>query len=91
MKNIKIPVEDESPLLTVDDTKLIVIRKEQFDIIKKINLQNKQDKKSVKIRQAFFNRHKKNILRGKSSAAFWSNKVKWGGDKLLKLERVGKL
>ncbi len=56
-----------------------------------IGVKNKQDKKSVKIRQAFFNRHKKNILRGKSSAAFWSNKVKWGGDKLLKLERVGKL
>ena len=48
---------------------------------------NKTDKKSDQVRQAFFNRHKKNILKGKTSAAYWSNKVKWGGDKLLKLEK----
>ena len=32
-------------------------------------------------RQAFYNRHKKNIKRGKMSAAYWANKAKWSRSK----------
>tara|TARA_R100001509_G_scaffold139518_1_gene93953 strand:- start:4582 stop:4863 length:282 start_codon:yes stop_codon:yes gene_type:complete len=48
---------------------------------------NKQDAKSKKIRRAFFNRHKKNIMRGKISPAYHSNKEKWGGLSLYKAEK----
>lgn len=32
-------------------------------------------------RQAFYNRHEKNIKRGKMSAAYWANKAKWSPSK----------
>jgi len=32
-------------------------------------------------RQAFYSRHKDNIEKGKMSAAYWSNKVKWSPSK----------
>lgn len=32
-------------------------------------------------RQAFYARHKENIEKGKMSAAYWSNKVKWSPSK----------
>ena len=32
-------------------------------------------------RQAFYSRHEKNIKRGKMSAAYWANKVKWSRSK----------
>lgn len=32
-------------------------------------------------RKAFYNRHKKNIKKGKCSAAYWANKVKWSPSK----------
>ena len=51
----------------------------------------KSDKKSLEIAENFFARHKENIKKGKKSAAWWAFKEKWNGDKLLKLERVGKL
>ena len=33
--------------------------------------------KNKKHRDAFKNRHKKNIDKGETSAAYWANKVKW--------------
>tara|TARA_R100000781_G_scaffold45408_1_gene30751 strand:+ start:388 stop:714 length:327 start_codon:yes stop_codon:yes gene_type:complete len=39
---------------------------------------SKSDTKAEKARRkAFKDRHKKNIKRGKMSAAYWANKVKW--------------
>jgi len=37
----------------------------------------KQDKKSKARRDSFRARHGKNIAKGKMSAAYWANKVKW--------------
>ena len=37
----------------------------------------KMDKKSKARRKSFKARHGKNIAKGKMSAAFWANKVKW--------------
>ena len=37
----------------------------------------KTDKKSVARRKSFKARHAKNIGKGKMSAAYWANKVKW--------------
>jgi|TARA_R100000030_G_scaffold99746_1_gene91290 hypothetical protein len=37
----------------------------------------KQDKKSKARRASFKARHGKNIAKGKMSAAYWANKVKW--------------
>ena len=37
----------------------------------------KQDKKSKARRKSFKARHAKNIAKGKCSAAYWANKVKW--------------
>ena len=34
---------------------------------------------SAKQREAFRSRHGKNIAKGKTSAAYWANKVKWKG------------
>lgn len=34
---------------------------------------------SAKQRKAFRDRHGKNIAKGKTSAAYWANKVKWKG------------
>ena len=37
----------------------------------------KTDKKSMARRKSFKARHAKNIKKGKMSAAYWANKVKW--------------
>ena len=37
----------------------------------------KQDAKSKAKRKSFKARHAKNIKKGKMSAAYWANKVKW--------------
>lgn len=47
----------------------------------------KSDKKSLEIAENFYARHKENIKKGKKSPAYWAFKVKWNGDKLLKLEK----
>jgi len=38
---------------------------------------DKQTKKAKKRRKSFKARHKKNIKKGKMSAAYWANRVKW--------------
>jgi len=38
---------------------------------------SKTDSKSNSRRKSFQARHKKNIAKGKLSAAYWANKVKW--------------
>lgn len=38
---------------------------------------DKKDEKSKKRRKSFKSRHAKNIKKGKMSAAYWANKVKW--------------
>ena len=35
--------------------------------------------RSAKQRKAFRDRHGRNIAKGKSSAAYWANRVKWKG------------
>ena len=39
--------------------------------------QGAKTNRSAKQRKAFKDRHAKNIAKGKSSAAWWANKVKW--------------
>lgn len=41
--------------------------------------QGAKTNQNAKQRKAFRDRHRKNILRGKSSAAYWANRVKWKG------------
>jgi hypothetical protein len=41
--------------------------------------QGAKTNKSAKQRKAFKSRHAKNIARGKTSPAWWANKVKWKG------------
>lgn len=41
--------------------------------------QGAETNRSAKQRKAFRDRHAKNIAKGKSSAAYWANKVKWRG------------
>ena len=39
--------------------------------------QGAETNKSKKQRDAFKNRHQKNIAKGETSAAYWANKTKW--------------
>ena len=39
--------------------------------------QGAETNKNEKQRKAFKDRHKKNIAKGETSAAYWANKVKW--------------
>jgi len=41
--------------------------------------QGAKTNQSAKQRKAFRDRHRRNIAKGKSSAAYWANKVKWKG------------
>lgn len=41
--------------------------------------QGAKTNRSAKQRKAFRDRHGKNIAKGKSSAAYWANRVKWKG------------
>jgi hypothetical protein len=43
--------------------------------------QGAKTNRSAKQRKAFKSRHRKNINKGKSSAAYWANKVKWSSGK----------
>ena len=45
--------------------------------IKRFGEQGAETNKNEKQREAFRRRHKKNIAKGPSSAAYWANKVKW--------------
>lgn len=56
----------------------IVLAKEG-DKVKLIRFgeQGAKTNQNAKQRKAFKDRHRKNIARGKMSAAWWANKVKW--------------
>ena len=60
----------------------IVVAKEG-DKIKTIRFgqQNVKTNQTVGQREAFKSRHAKNISKGKMSAAFWADKVKWSPSK----------
>ena len=60
----------------------VVVAKEG-DKIKTIRFgqQGVKTNQTVGQRKAFKSRHRKNIARGKMSAAYWSNKVKWSPSK----------
>ena len=45
--------------------------------IKRFGQQGAKTNQSEKQRKAFKDRHRKNIAKGPSSAAYWANKVKW--------------
>tara|TARA_R110000744_G_scaffold306599_1_gene414878 strand:- start:13 stop:315 length:303 start_codon:yes stop_codon:yes gene_type:complete len=60
----------------------VVVAKEG-DKVKTIRFgqQGVKTNQTVGQRRAFKSRHRKNIARGKMSAAYWSNKVKWSPSK----------
>tara|TARA_R110000744_G_scaffold305861_1_gene414208 strand:- start:13 stop:315 length:303 start_codon:yes stop_codon:yes gene_type:complete len=60
----------------------VVVAKEG-DKVKTIRFgqQGVKTNQTVGQRKAFKSRHRKNIARGKMSAAYWSNKVKWSPSK----------
>ena len=60
-------------------TKSHIVVAKQGDTVKTIRFgqQGAKTNQSVKQRQAFYNRHKRNIKKGPLSAAYWANKVKW--------------
>ena len=47
----------------------------------RFGMQNAKTNQTVAQRRAFKSRHRKNIAKGKSSAAWWANKVKWSPSK----------
>ncbi len=49
------------------------------DKIIRFGEQGAKTNQSAKQRQAFRDRHGRNIAKGKSSAAYWANRVKWKG------------
>jgi|TARA_R100000479_G_scaffold38350_1_gene17057 hypothetical protein len=61
-------------------TKSHVVVAKEGDKIKTIRFGQqgvRGDKKDTARSRSFKSRHKKNIAKGKMSAAFWANKVKW--------------
>lgn len=60
-------------------TKSHVVRTKVNGKVKTIRFgeQGAKTNRSAKQRKAFKDRHAKNIAKGKSSAAWWANKVKW--------------
>ena len=58
-----------------------VVVAQEGDEVKLIRFgeQGAKTNQSAKQRKAFKDRHRKNIKRGKMSAAWWANKVKWKG------------
>tara|TARA_R110001583_G_scaffold8524_14_gene40898 strand:+ start:1787 stop:2053 length:267 start_codon:yes stop_codon:yes gene_type:complete len=60
-------------------TKSHVVVAKSGDQIKTIRFgeQGAKTNQNAKQRKAFKDRHAKNIARGKMSAAYWANKVKW--------------
>tara|TARA_R100000951_G_scaffold81264_1_gene69003 strand:- start:522 stop:767 length:246 start_codon:yes stop_codon:yes gene_type:complete len=49
------------------------------DKIIRFGEQGAKTNQSAKQRKAFRDRHGRNIAKGKSSAAYWANRVKWKG------------
>ena len=60
-------------------TKSHVVVAKEGDKVKLIRFgeQGAKTNQNAKQRKAFKDRHAKNIARGKMSAAWWANKVKW--------------
>ena len=60
-------------------TKSHVVVAKEGDKVKLIRFgeQGAKTNQNAKQRKAFKDRHRKNIARGKMSAAWWANKVKW--------------
>ncbi len=64
-------------------TKSHIVVAKEGDKIKTIRFgqQGVKTNQTAGQRKAFKSRHSKNIARGKMSAAFWANKVKWSPSK----------
>jgi hypothetical protein len=64
-------------------TKSHVVVAKVGDVIKTIRFgqQNVKTNQTVGQREAFKSRHAKNIAKGKLSAAYWSDKIKWSPSK----------
>ena len=64
-------------------TKSHVVVAKQGDKVKTIRFgqQGVKTNQTVGQREAFKSRHGKNIAKGKMSAAYWANKVKWSPSK----------
>ena len=64
-------------------TKSHVVVAKEGDQVKTIRFgqQGVKTNQTAGQRKAFKSRHSKNIARGKMSAAFWANKVKWSPSK----------
>jgi hypothetical protein len=64
-------------------TKSHIVVAKEGDKIKTIRFgqQNVKTNQTVGQREAFKSRHAKNISKGKMSAAFWADKVKWSPSK----------
>ena len=64
-------------------TKSHIVVAKEGDQIKTIRFgqQGVKTNQTAGQRKAFKSRHSKNIARGKMSAAFWANKVKWSPSK----------
>jgi len=64
-------------------TKSHVVVAKEGDKVKTIRFgqQGVKTNQTVGQRRAFKSRHRKNIAKGKMSAAYWSNKVKWSPSK----------
>lgn len=62
-------------------TKSHVVVAKDGDQVKTIRFgeQGAKTNQSAKQREAFKSRHAKNIAKGKMSAAYWANRVKWKG------------
>lgn len=64
-------------------TKSHIVVAKQGDQVKTIRFgqQGVKTNQTVGQREAFKSRHARNILKGKMSAAYWANKIKWSPSK----------
>jgi hypothetical protein len=64
-------------------TKSHIVVAKEGDQVKTIRFgqQNVKTNQTAGQREAFKSRHAKNISKGKMSAAYWSNKIKWSPSK----------
>ena len=60
-------------------TKSHIVVAKEGDKVKTIRFgqQGAKTNQTAKQRKSFYSRHQKNIKKGKMSAAYWANKVKW--------------
>jgi len=73
-KGLKIP--KRTPNHSTKSHAVLIGTKDKPELIR-FGEQGAETNKNPKQRKAFKDRHRKNIAKGETSAAYWANRVKW--------------